>query len=306
MGLQCMKPPVLQEEEFSADLQSPEASKTSEMIQKSSQEDVIEQLSPLSLGARLETEYADPIMQNILEKEESYSMEVSPTWIRFRRVIVDWITEYGEGHKVRPTTIHMCISMLDRMMVKAKVARDNLQKVSIVCMFISMKLGETHDAFPNLLDTINSDPKTFYCTSREMFHHEMMVLDALDMKVITYPASYFIHYWVVQGVVFKEDRIRDRECTIKVANFAKRYADFFYELCLQNFSFRRYKESLFAATCIYCARKALKITPLWRESLSVITTYAETDMEACAAEMWEYYLENFPPENGEKGEHNSS
>ena len=50
--------------------------------------------------------YGREIFQNILENEKSYSLDVGESWIKYRRVVVDWISEYGDDHKARLTTIH--------------------------------------------------------------------------------------------------------------------------------------------------------------------------------------------------------
>lgn len=237
--------------------------------------------------------FAREIFQNILDNEKNYSLDVGESWIKYRRSVVDWISEYGDDHKARLTTIHLCISMLDRMMVKVRVEKKNLQKIAVACMHIAMKVDGRMADVPTI-STINNYFRQFEFTVEDMFRHEVAVLDALDMNILTYTSSYFIEYWLDQGAVFEDDKLDNGKLHKRTDHYVKRYSEFFSELSQQELSFRKYKESLMGAACLYCSRKALKLSPLWREELHVNTTYSEETIVVCARELWEYYVQNFP------------
>lgn len=238
------------------------------------------------------------VMESMLEREVQYAMDVPDRWLQFRRVLVDWISEYGDEHQASTTTAHMCISMLDRLAAKVEVNREKLQSTAVACMQLAIKYGEREEDVPSL-GSINAYDPNLNLTVADMLQYELSVLRALDWRVCVPTAAHFVNHWAAQGVVYEDDVLRARgPCPVKAIKYVKRYAEFFSELCLQKYSFRKYKESMVGAACVYCGRKAVYLLPLWCERLCRITTYIEEDLEECAGEVWSFYLEQFPHRGG--------
>ena len=233
------------------------------------------------------------ILRSMLECEVEYDMDVPERWFRFRRILIDWILEYGDEQQASITTAHTCISMLDRLAAKAEVNREKLQNTAVACMQLAMKYGEREEDVPSL-SSINGYHPDLNFTVADMLHYELSVLNVLDWKVRVPTSVHFVSHWVAQGVVYEDDVMAERgPCPVKAIKYVKRYAEFFSELCLQKYSFRKYKASMLGAACVYCGRKALRLLPLWREELCRITTYSEEDLKECAEDVWAFYLQNF-------------
>ena len=146
--------------------------------------------------------------------------------------------------------------MLDRMMVKVRV-----EKIcNCRCMHAyAMKVDGRKVNIPKI-STINNYSRQFEFTVEDMFRHEVAVLDALDMKILTYTPSYFIEYWLDQGAAFEDDKLDNGKLHKHTDHYVKRYSEFFSELSQQELSFRKYKESPMGAACLYCSRKAQAIS----------------------------------------------
>ena len=160
-----------------------------------------------------------------------------------------------------------------------------------------MKYGEREEDVPSL-SSINGYHPDLDFTVADMLHYELSVLNVLDWKVWVPTSVHFVSHWVAQGVVYEDDVMDERPCPAKAIKYVRRYAEFFSELCLQKYSFRKYKDSLLGAAYVYCGRKALRLLPLWCENLRRITTYSERDIEECAREVWSFYMEQFPNSTG--------
>ena len=233
------------------------------------------------------------IMKSLLECEVEYEMDVPDRWLRFRRVLIDWISEYADEHEVSIMTNQMCISMLDRIAAKVEVKQEKLQNTAVACMQLAIKYGEREQAVPSLRD-INGYHPDLNFTVADMLHYELSVLKLLDWKVRVPTSAHFVSHWVAQGVVYEDDVMAGRPCPAKAIKYVRRYAEFFSELCLQKYSFRKYKESMLGAAYVYCGRKAVCLLPPWHEHLCLITTYSEEDLAGCVEDVWAFYLKNFP------------
>ncbi|GMF37028.1 unnamed protein product [Phytophthora fragariaefolia] len=76
-----------------------------------------------------------------------------------------------------------------------------------------------------------------------------------------------------------------------------KYAEFFVDLVLQEYSLQVYRPSVVAASILVASRKALGVTPLWRDELSVLTGYDEKQVAPCFQAVWEHFEATFGPRN---------
>lgn len=76
--------------------------------------------------------------------------------------------------------------------------------------------------------------------------------------------------------------------------YVRKYADFFAELCLQEYTFQQYLPSVMAAAVVAAARRAVKIDPIWNPELEGLTTYNERQIFKAYKHLYNYYLESFP------------
>lgn len=61
-------------------------------------------------------------------------------YVKYRRIIVDWMCEVGDESGFSTLTIHMAARHLDRVLSEVVVVKNKMQLVSMVCMIIAGEL----------------------------------------------------------------------------------------------------------------------------------------------------------------------
>jgi hypothetical protein len=76
--------------------------------------------------------------------------------------------------------------------------------------------------------------------------------------------------------------------------YVRKYADFFAELCLQEYAFQKFHPSVLAAAVVAAARRAVKIDPIWNGELEALTSYDEQAIYPAYKSLYAYYQASFP------------
>ena len=216
-------------------------------------------------------------------------------WLKYRRVLVDWMCEAGDEFGLHISTMHVAVMFLDRFLHKVVVARNELQLVAIACILIAAKYEEIYEIVPTLSDMNRHAQWAFSADAIQ--HMEFEVLRKLNWCLGTFTPLHFASYYMSKGVLFEEDTKQGRPLAQKVPKYAKymkRYIEFFADLFLQDYAFQRFAPSMMAASIVMASRKALGIRPLWRDELSTNTQYIRNDINSCFKAVWSCYRFNFP------------
>lgn len=86
---------------------------------------------------------------NIEQNEHAYYI-FSDTYLKYRKVVVDWIVDVCEYFNLHPTTIHATVCYLDRLQPNESFNRQQWQMLAIACILISSKYNECEDSVPDL------------------------------------------------------------------------------------------------------------------------------------------------------------
>lgn len=214
-------------------------------------------------------------------------------YLKHRRIIVDWMCEVGEEYKLSPLTIHCAVRYLDRVLSSLDVAKNRLQLVAMACILIAAKFEEAEEIIPTLCE-LNECSNNAYSIDalKEM---EVSVLRHLNWSLALVTPIHFLHFYQARGIIFQNDLFEggpgNRRSALK---YVKKYADFFAELCLQEYAFQQYLPSIMAAAVIAAARRAVKIDPIWNNELEGLTTYNEKHIFTAYKHLYTYYTESFP------------
>ena len=200
-------------------------------------------------------------------------------WLKYRRVLVDWMCEAGDEFGLHISTMHVAVMYLDRLLHTVVVARNELQLVAIACILIAAKYEEIEEVVPTLSDMNRHAQWAFSADAIQ--HMEFEVLRKLNWCLGTYTPLHFASYYMSKGVLFQEDTMQGRPLAQKVPKYMKRYIEFFADLCLQDYAFQRFSPSMMAGAIIIASRKALGIRPLWRNELSKNCQYTRLEINAC-------------------------
>ena len=247
-------------------------------------------------------------VHDLMRERESLHRPFDPhaKWIKYRRVLVDWMCEAGDEFDLYLSTMHVSVMFLDRVLHKVTVPRNKLQLVAIACILIAAKFEETEEKVPTLPEMNRYAQWAF--DPDQIYKMEVMVLRTLNWCLGTHTPLHFTGYYLSKGVLFMPDKMQGRALVKKVPSYLKRYVEFFADLCLQDYKFQEYTPSLMGAAIIMASRCALGILPIWRKELETLTKYPESEVEPCFKAIWACYRENFPtaPAGAEEEVENNS
>ncbi|MBA59068.1 MAG: hypothetical protein CMQ40_07830 [Gammaproteobacteria bacterium] len=238
--------------------------------------------------------YGADVLRAMFEREKEPDFDDTQEWLKYRRTVVDYTMEYGDHIGARLSVMHSAISMLDRVLKVTKVHRDQLGATAIACAHMAIKFEEKEEDVPTIPTIRGYTQGQFNFTSKMMMQYEWMIFRALKWNLTTYNALHFTMHWLAQGVIYPTDKMAGNPCNNRVVKYLRRYTDFFADLCLQDYSFQRFRESVKGAAFLYSSRRAMSIEPIWPDRLVQITTYTEEALSECAKAVWDCYRKNFP------------
>jgi len=76
-----------------------------------------------------------------------------------RAILIDWLTDVHLKFKLKPETLFLTVSIIDRFLQKISVQRQQLQLVGVTAMFIASKYEEIYS--PEVKDFAYVTDKTY-------------------------------------------------------------------------------------------------------------------------------------------------
>jgi len=217
------------------------------------------------------------------------------TYIPYRRYLVDWMSDVGEQCRLHNTTVHVSILFLDKIFRDREIPRCEWQLLATACISIASKYEEAEEhcpPIPNLLQLTK-----LYQTginSLSFREGELEVMKYLGWRLRVVPPLHIIGYYVAKGTTYTDDTWQGHEIIEKIPKYIKKYAEFFCNLTLQEYTFQQYLPSHLAAAILLASRVALQVYPRWRSELVRLTGYEECDIIGVFNHVWSYYEEQFP------------
>ncbi|GMI14895.1 hypothetical protein TrLO_g7345 [Triparma laevis f. longispina] len=221
------------------------------------------------------------------------------TYLPFRRYLVDWMSDIGEQFNLHPTTIHTSILYLDKIFREQEgkpcPPRNKWQLLATACISVASKYEEAEEHCPPIPELLEVT-KLYQSgqTPLSFRDGESEVLDYLHWTLRAVCPLHVVGYYLSKGVTFEEDRWQGRKLIEKIPKYVKKYAEFFCNLTLQEYTFQKYEPSHLASAIIMASRVALNLEPKWRPDLASLTGYEEADIEPCFEHVFSYYEEQFP------------
>mmetsp|Transcript_30431 Transcript_30431/g.56193 ORF Transcript_30431/g.56193 Transcript_30431/m.56193 type:complete len:322 (+) Transcript_30431:191-1156(+) len=236
---------------------------------------------------------------NMCESQHDYVSPANYTpdasYIPYRRYLVDWMSDVGEQCNLHTTTVHVSILLLDKIFRAQEIPRSHWQLMATACLSIAAKYEEAEEHCPPIPDLLRlTKLSAVGHTSLTFREGEVEVLRHLGWKLRAIPPLHVIGYFLAKGVVFDDDTWQGRALIDKIPKYIKKYADFFCNLTLQEYSFQQYLPTHLAAAILLASRVALQITPRWRPELQLLTGYDEAEITPAFKHVWSYYEEQFP------------
>ncbi|KAL4467064.1 hypothetical protein ABPG74_010661 [Tetrahymena malaccensis] len=185
---------------------------------------------------------------------------------RMRSILIDWIVEIHRKCKLLPETLFITVNLIDRFLDRATCSRENLQLVGVTALFIASKYEEIYP--PNLNDFVEATQKAY--RKNDVLQMEGSIICALNFN-LTVPTS--LRFLERYGRVDKLDK-KSFDMSLYIL-----------QLCLVEYKFVKYSESLKACAAIYLTNKLFKKNICWSDVLSGHSQHTEQQIRPCALEM---------------------
>jgi Cyclin, N-terminal domain/Cyclin, C-terminal domain len=217
------------------------------------------------------------------------------SYLPYRRYLVDWMSDVGEQCRLHNTTIHCSVLFLDKIFRSYDIPRDRWQLIATACITVAAKYEEAEEHCPQIPDLLHlTKLSNAGHTSLSFRDGEVMVLRFLQWRLRAFPPLHVVGYYLSKGVCFEDDTWQERSLIEKIPRYIKKYAEFFCNLTLQDYSFQQYLPTTLAAAILLASRVALQVEPRWRPELVRLTGYEEVEIVEVFHHVWEYYEEQFP------------
>jgi len=205
-------------------------------------------------------------------------------------VLVDWMCEVGDSIKIQSSTIHHAVAIMDTYfskvddLTRSEESKKHLQLVGYTCIFFSAKYCEKDSRGPTAHDISTLSMKAF--RPQQVIKEETKVLQTIDWNLLLATPIDFVKVFLSLGVVFSTDRVPSQEYSgrsvspsAKTLEYIQKYCEFFVDLCLQEYEFQKFKSVNMAVAIILCARRGVKITPIWNPEFERMTGKSFKEVE---------------------------
>jgi len=254
-----------------------------------------------SLEAELNVSFKD-LYSSIRQVEGEFTSlsKYCPTaaYLPFRRYLVDWMSDVGDQFNLGGSTIHASVLFLDKILRSRDIPRADWQLLATACISLASKYEEAEEHCPPIPDLLVVTKLEKQHTSLSFRDGECEVLGYLQWQLRAITPLHVVGFFLSNGVTFTNDLWQGRALIEKIPKYVKKYAEFFCNLCLQEYSFQQYAPSHLAAAIILSSRVALQVEPRWRDELTALTGYNEDSISKTFTHVYSYYEELFPGHGG--------
>ncbi|XP_069095894.1 cyclin-J [Pleurodeles waltl] len=198
--------------------------------------------------------------------------------LNLRRYFADLIAIVSNRFKLCPTARHLAVYLLDLFMDRYDISIQQLHVVALSCLLLASKFEEKEDHVPKL-EQLNSlgcmTNMNLVLTKQNLLQMELLLLETFQWNLCLPTAAHFIEYYL--SIAVCDTDLHDgwpMICLEKTKLYIAKYADYFLEVSLQDYSFLNYAPSLVAAACVSASRIILRLSPTWPTRLHRLTAYS--------------------------------
>jgi len=185
---------------------------------------------------------------------------------KMRSILIDWLVEVHFKFKLFPSTLWLCVNLMDRFLGKVVILRSKLQLIGVTALFIACKFEEIFP--PEVRDCVYI---TDFAYERvEVLKTESQMLGELNYEILVPTGYHFMTRYL--NILQASERTR-------------LVASYYAERNLQEPEMLQVKPHIFAAAAVYAALKqqntqypALANTSCWPVSLQEESGLKESDL----------------------------
>jgi hypothetical protein len=237
------------------------------------------------IPAILETMYSE-------QGEHKYCF-FSGAYLKYRRVVAEWMVDVAEFFNLHLTTTHAAIAYLDRLQPNEKFSRFEWQMLAICCMLISSKYNECEEHVPGLHRLEEITQQTI--SNESVLNYELWALKRMGWKLNARTVVSFLSCYCTMGIISPSDDIslesssssentelsdstilRSQEQIFnedKVGTAKKLESEMFAiaTKCVLDVKYKGIENSIVACAIVYQCRAKFGISPVWRPELTALT-----------------------------------
>jgi len=218
-----------------------------------------------------------------------------PMYQQYRSVTVDWMCQVGEACNLGNLTIHTAIGFMDMFLDVIPIDGSRLQLVGAATILIAAKIEELEEKVPRV-STLHAYCVATLTPPAFIPKVESLILNHLNWEMVVVTPLHFLDYYLLVCLspceLLSNPHLRDFGET---KEYIAKMAEFLVDLCEHHSLYREYLPSIVAAAAIGTARQMLKVTPVWPQSLQLITSHTLLDISQCMANIWGHYRQSFAP-----------
>jgi hypothetical protein len=200
------------------------------------------------------------------------------TYIKYRKVVAEWMVDVCDYFKLHATTTHAAIAYLDRLQPNEKFSRFEWQMLAISCILIASKYNECEDHVPDL--TTLEDITQQAISNETLLNYELWALKRMGWKLnARTPIAFLSCYMVYKNGLIKDDDVvlastssgtgetieEQHKLRTEASNKANMLANATATACLLNIEYKHFKASDMALAIAHFVREQLDTlrTPVW-------------------------------------------
>lgn len=232
-----------------------------------------------------QTEYSEDIIWILQESELCrLTMRFTSPQLRYREVMVNFIRSVGEYEKLRRTTIHLAIYMLDAFMDNHNISDNRLNLVALTCILLAAKIEENEPSVPSL-SKLNQLVQNQYPVA-DFTVLEVLLLKFFNWNLIIPTAATFVEFWLLYIVQARDFEVSTGELPFyerrsRVVEVALEFLD----ITLTDIKMTNIRPSMLAAACVACARTCLPVLVVWTEPMAEMTGFAWEEIDSLVREL---------------------
>jgi len=234
--------------------------------------------------------------QHAKHLERGFRSHGDPMYQQHRSGVVDWMCQVGEACKLGNLTIHTAIGFMDMFLDIIPIDGSRLQLVGAATLLISAKIEEQEPNVPRV-STLHAFCGNTPTPPSFIPKVESLVLNHLNWEMVVVTPIHFLDYYMLVCLAPCECGFANPHLSnyAETRSYLAKMAEFLVDMCEHHSLYREYLPSIVAAAAIGTARQMLKVTPVWSQSLQLITSHSLMDISQCMANIWGHYRQSFAP-----------
>lgn len=137
--------------------------------------------------------YIKAILDEMLKDQSEHNyVKFGSTYLKYRKVVSEWMVEVCDYFDLHPTTAHAAIAYLDRLQPNEKCSRLEWQMLAISCILLSSKYNESEEHVPDLATLEEITQQSI--SNEIILNYELWILKKLGWRL---NGTLFLLYYTI-------------------------------------------------------------------------------------------------------------